>query len=149
MTDWNKRFLELAHHVAGWSKDPSTKTGAVIAIGRHDISCGYNGFPRGVEDTEQRLTNRDLRYKFTVHAEANAILNALMQMTPIVGATMYMTLFPCSECAKLIIQAGIRELVITETGRPKNPDGRPWGWDQSATEIMFEEAGVHIRWEDR
>ena len=74
---WDKRYLELARHISEWSKDPSTKIGA-IAIGDHGqvLSQGYNGFPRGINDDTFRLTVREVKYKYIVHAEMNAIYNA-------------------------------------------------------------------------
>src|SRR3989344_2191240 len=74
---WDRRFLALAEHVAQWSKDPSTKTGAVIVDPNNRVvSLGYNGFPRGVNDLPERLSNRELKYKIIVHCERNALLFA-------------------------------------------------------------------------
>jgi dCMP deaminase len=75
---WNERFLELAKHVASWSKDPSTQVGAIIVDPetRVVLGMGYNGFPRGVDDHPDRYANRELKYSLVVHAEANAILEA-------------------------------------------------------------------------
>jgi dCMP deaminase len=74
---WDVRFLELANHIAQWSKDPSTKVGAVIVRPDRTIcSVGYNGFPRGVDDNEERYMDRPTKYEFVVHAEANAIIHA-------------------------------------------------------------------------
>ena len=90
MNKWVKRFFRLANEVATWSKDPSTKVGAVI-VGENKqiISQGYNGFPRGVDDTEERYNNREIKYKMVVHAEMNAILNALYNGSSVKGATLY------------------------------------------------------------
>ena len=72
---WDKRFLALAEHIARWSKDPSTKIGAVIVDpNKRVVSLGYNCFPRGVEDSEERLENREVKYKIIVHCERNALL---------------------------------------------------------------------------
>jgi dCMP deaminase len=105
--DWDKRFLELAALVGGWSKDPSTKVGAVIVRPDRTIaSLGYNGFPRGVDDTYKDREHKLLR---TVHAEMNAILSA---REPVNGYTLYVTpLCPCSNCAAAIIQSGIKRIV--------------------------------------
>lgn len=105
MTDWNRRFLDLARHVSTWSKDPSTQVGAVIASpDKRVVSLGFNGFPRGVPDDE-RLDDRDRKYELIVHAEANAILFARGKTE---GASIYLwPLPPCSRCASIIIQAGI------------------------------------------
>lgn len=108
---WDKRFLELAFHVSQWSRDPSTKTGAVIVSDRKRVvSMGYNGLPRGVADTDERYNDRETKYKFISHAERNALDNAECS---IVGATLYATHFPCVECAKSIVQRGIARVVVS------------------------------------
>ena len=135
---WDSRMMELAQHVSGWSKDPSTKVGAVIARQDRTIeSMGYNGFPRGVMDTIDRYANREEKYKLVVHAEANAILGARGSVE---GMTLYCTLFPCCECAKLIIQSGIKEVVV-----PSMEKTERFYDSMKATEIMFREAGVKMR----
>src|SRR4051812_38103493 len=84
---WDMRFLELAAHVAGWSKDPSTKTGAVITDTRGSvISMGFNGFPMGVADTIDRLNDRETKYQMIVHCERNAIIFAQRDLS---GCTLY------------------------------------------------------------
>ena len=104
---WDKRFLELAKHIAQWSKDPSTKVGAVIVDDqRRIISTGYNGFARGVLDIDERLSNRDQKLDMIVHGEINAIVFA---REPLCGTTLYTWPFmPCSRCAAIVIQAGIK-----------------------------------------
>src|SRR5690349_10218483 len=102
---WCIKFLDLAHHVAMWSKDPSTQVGAVIANDmKLVVGIGYNGFPRGVDDDPRRYKDREAKYPRIVHAEVNAILNAV---SSVAGCTLYCTHYPCNECAKTIIQAGI------------------------------------------
>lgn len=106
---WDYRFLDLAHEIAKWSKDPSRKVGAVIV--RPDksiVSLGYNGFARGVLDEIERYENRDIKYEIVVHAEVNAIVSARQSVE---GCTLYSTLFPCSRCAGIIINSGIRKIV--------------------------------------
>ena len=76
LNKWDKRFLEMAKLVASWSKDPSTQVGAVAVRNRTVIAQGYNGLPRGMKDTHDRLTVRTLKIKRIVHAEMNAIYNA-------------------------------------------------------------------------
>jgi dCMP deaminase len=135
-TKWAYRFLELAEHVGKWSKDPSTKVGAVIANDENRIvSLGYNGFPRGVIDSETRYNNRDVKYQFVCHAERNAIDNA---HTDISGCTIYVTLLPCNECAKSIIQRGIKKVVCL----PSEEDKPHCNWNITVT--MFKEAGVQL-----
>jgi len=135
-TKWDYRFIELAQHVSGWSKDPNTKVGAVIVNHQNRIvSLGYNGFPRGVDDSPARYDNRDVKHKFVCHAERNAIDNAF---TDISGCTIYVTLMPCNECAKSIIQRGIKKVVCN----PIEEDKPHCNWEVTAT--MFKEAGVQL-----
>lgn len=135
-TKWDNRFIDLAAHISSWSKDPHTKVGAVITNDKnHIVSLGYNGFPRGVIDSEARYNNRDDKYKFVCHAERNAIDNA---HTDVTGCTIYVTLMPCNECAKSIIQRGIKRVVCKASQEVK-----PYlNWD--ITKIMFKEAGIQL-----
>ena len=134
---WDDRFLELSRLVGTWSKDPSTGVGAVVVgPSRIVLGLGYNGFPRGVVDDEWRLHDRPTKYAFTVHAEANALLTAGQGAH---GATIYCSLFPCQECAKLIIQAGIRRVVSPAT--PPQLAER-WGDSFINAKTMLTEAGV-------
>lgn len=137
MTDshWHTRFLDLARHVATWSKDPSTRVGAVIVRPDRTIaSVGFNGFPRGVEDYPDRYADRPTKYQFVVHAEANAILNA---HGSVAGCALYSTLFTCNECAKLILQAGISQVVAPT---PATLDA--YGFRVALQ--MYAEAGVNV-----
>ena len=139
MTSWDKRFLELARHVAQWSKDPSTKVGCVIVDNkRRVIGMGYNGFPRGVEDWKSRYNDRSVKYLMVQHAEANAILNAVSSTE---GATAYVTHHPCSSCMGLLIQAGIETVVTVE---PSRGLAERFGDSFAAAITMAEEAGVTI-----
>jgi dCMP deaminase len=110
---WDLRFLDLAKLVSGWSKDPSTKVGAVIVDGDNRVvSIGYNGFPIGINDDDERLNNRELKYKMIIHAECNALMFA---NTNLVGYTMYTYPFmPCPKCASMIIQSGITRVISYE-----------------------------------
>lgn len=110
---WDKRYIGLAKEIASWSKDPSKQIGAV-AIGEKGqvLAQGYNGFPRGIEDTEQRYTDRNEKYKYVVHAEMNCIYNATFNGVSLQGATIYISGLPvCSECAKGLIQVGVKRVV--------------------------------------
>jgi dCMP deaminase len=135
MDKWHKRFLDLCEHVATWSKDPSTKLGSVIVDSKNRVvSIGYNGFPRGVDDRHDRYNDRPTKYLFVAHAERNALDNAPMMVD---NCTMYVTLLPCNECAKSIIQRGITTVV---TYRPERKDVFNW----NITLGMFNEAGVNV-----
>lgn len=115
--NWNEFFLGMAEYVSKKSKDPSTKVGCVITDSRHRaVSVGYNGFPKGIEDND-RLNDRELKYKMIIHAEQNAMLFAERSLE---GCYLYVWPFqPCSNCASLIIQAGIKKVftVPNTTGR--------------------------------
>jgi dCMP deaminase len=135
---WDHRFFELALTVAQWSKDPSTKVGSVIVgMGRTITGIGYNGFPRGVSDDEDRYTNKENKYRMIVHAEANAILNA---NGPVRYQTMYTTKFPCTECTKLIIQSRIDTVVCP---RLVENDSK-WAVDARYSRIMLKEANLTV-----
>lgn len=118
---WDAYFLAIAALVAERSKDPSTKVGAVIVGPDHEIrSTGYNGFPRGIDDSPARLADRPTRYSFTVHAEPNAIFNAVRVGTSTRNCTLYVAgLPPCHECVKAIIQAGIVRVVHFDKAVPE------------------------------
>ena len=118
---WDKRFLALASHIAGWSKDPSTQVGCVVVGPDREIrSTGFNGFPRGIEDSIARLENRELKYPLICHAEENAIMHAARIGISLKGCTAYVTWPPCSRCARSLIQAGVDEVVYpTESEIPE------------------------------
>jgi len=109
-TTWDLRFLNLAQYVSTWSKDPSTKMGAVVVDPkRRIVGVGYNGFPRGIEDSHERLTERKVKYALTVHCEMNAILNSNKSVE---GCTLYTWPFgSCERCAIHVIQVGIKRCV--------------------------------------
>lgn len=133
--EWDRRFLELADHIASWSKDPRTKVGAVIVDDKKRIvSLGYNGFPRGVHDAGTRYEDRAIKHMFVAHAERNALDNAPLMVE---GCTMYSPLLPCNECAKSIIQKGIACVVSYD---PDREDTFNW----HVTMTMFKEAGVQL-----
>jgi len=107
---WDKRFLGMAQFVSTWSKDPSTRVGAVITDGNKKIvSLGYNGLPQWVEDNPDILNNREEKYKYIIHAEVNAILQANRD---VFAGTIYTYPFlTCPQCAAMIVQAGIMRVV--------------------------------------
>lgn len=111
MTNWDLRFMQLADHVAQWSKDRSTGVGAIIVDGKEPISMGYNGFPRGCDDDIDERHQRPLKYEWTAHAEENAISNAARRGVKTLGTTMYLNWFPCARCAGMIVNSGIKRLV--------------------------------------
>lgn len=110
---WDRRYLELAELVSSWSKDPSTKVGAVIVdVNNKIVSIGFNGLPQYVPDDPEVLNNREKKYQHIIHAEMNAILTAQRDLT---GHTIYTYPFaPCPQCASAIIQTGIIRVVSVE-----------------------------------
>lgn len=135
------RLIPIANAVASLSKDPSTKVGAlIVGPGMEIRASGWNGFPRGVNDTQERLNDRPTKYEFVVHAEANAIANAARSGTAIEGCSLLVTeLHPCSDCAKLLIQSGIKEVYAPLP----EIDGR-WAASFEVASVMFKEAGVRV-----
>jgi len=114
---WDSYFLNIAELVATRSKDPSTQVGAVLVSNRAIISTGYNGFPRGVNDRVPERFDRPMKYLWTIHAEENAILNAARHGVKLEGSSLYITpLPPCTECAKAIAQAGLKEVIFSGAG---------------------------------
>ena len=109
---WDKRFLDLAKHISEWSKDPSTKVGCIVVGEDREIrSTGFNGFPRGIEDKQERLEDREQKYPMICHAEENAIMHAARIGISLKGTTAYVTWPPCSRCTRSLIQAGVSEVI--------------------------------------
>lgn len=138
--------MKVAETIASWSKDPSTKVGAVIVSPQGQIlSTGYNGFPRGIEDSKDRLENRDSKYHYTVHAEMNAIYNAGATGVNLTNSSLFVWPIPvCSECAKGVIQSGIKNVFVCNPKEMKVSSDTfiRWveRWEQS--KLMFDEAGI-------
>jgi dCMP deaminase len=132
---WREKFLGLAEFIASWSKDPSTKVGAVITTNDNEIvSVGYNGLPRRIKDTAERLNNRDLKYKMIAHAERNALVFAKRDLKDCV---LYTWPFgPCPVCAGIFIQANIGHVVFPGTTNPR------WFDDIELSKNMFLESGI-------
>lgn len=136
---WDEYFMGLAHLSALRSKDPNTQVGAAIVDENHRVvSVGYNGFPTGVSDEEFPWGRDggvlDSKYAFVVHAELNAILNSQRSVR---GCTIYVSLFPCNECAKAIIQSGIKKIVY-ESDKYNGVD------TNIASKRMLKAAGVEL-----
>ena len=141
MGKWDTRFLELAKQIASWSKDPSTKVGCVVVGPDREIrSTGFNGLPRGIKDSDERLNNREIKYPMICHAEENAIMHAARIGISLKECRAYVTWPPCTRCARSLIQAGISEIIYPESvDIPKR-----WATDFDISLNMFEEAKVKI-----
>ncbi|MBQ6126551.1 MAG: dCMP deaminase family protein [Erysipelotrichaceae bacterium] len=136
---WDEYFMGLAHLSALRSKDPNTQVGACIVDADNKVvSIGYNGMPRGCSDNEFPWEREggflNTKYAFVVHAELNAILNS---PRPVKDCTLYVSLFPCNECAKAIIQSGIRKIVY-ESDKYDGTEGNV------ASKKMLQKAGVEL-----
>jgi dCMP deaminase len=133
---WDRHFLDLAEVISRPSKDPSRRVGAVIADTlRRLVGSGYNGFPRRMDDDQGRYGERLVKLKLVVHAEANAIYNSVSSLS---GCVLYCTSFPCTECAKAIVQCGITR-VVCPTRVQMNDH---WTEDARFSEGMLRETGV-------
>lgn len=138
-SSWNSYFMSLALLASTRSKDKSTKVGAVIVKDRVVVSTGYNGFPRGVNDDIPERQERPLKYSFVCHAEENAILNAARIGAKVAESDIYVTLFPCSNCAKAIVQSQIRTVYVLDSSNER------WDDDFKISTIILNEGGVYIR----
>ena len=134
------RYHHIADAMAGLSKDPSTKVGAVALDDNYNIlSVGYNGIPRGVEDLPERL-ERPEKYKWISHAEENLVAQAAYSGHSLHGATVLVSsLFPCNACARMLIQAGVKRIIA-----PKIDNNDRWAEANSVAATMFKEAGIEV-----
>lgn len=138
---WDEYFMGIALLSAQRSKDPSTQVGACI-VNKHNhvVGVGYNGFPRGCSDDHFPWSREgemlETKYAFVSHAELNAVLNSTTG--GLNGCRIYVALFPCNECAKVIIQSGITEVVYL-SDKYANTDG------VKASKMMFDAAGVRCQ----
>jgi dCMP deaminase len=139
--NWDEYMHELVKVIAMKSKDPSTKVGCVITTKDHQIlATGFNGFPRGVDESIAARWERPLKYDLIVHAESNAVNHAARHGVSLRGSTAYLNWYPCKECTKALIQAGVNEIVVDAIPRDTQDD---WGFHISR--LMLEEAGVKVR----
>ncbi|MGM9835110.1 MAG: deoxycytidylate deaminase [Bacilli bacterium] len=141
---WDETFMGVALLIAGRSKDPSTIVGACIEKNHKILSLGYNGLTKGMNDDdfywnsigEKTKEEKKIKDNFVIHAERNAILNYPGILQDLEGSTLYVTLFPCKECTKSIIQIGIKRVVwLRMYGKQDNVE---------ISKMMFEAAGVEV-----
>ena len=137
---WDLRFLRIAHDVASWSKDPSTKCGCVLVRDRRILATGYNGLPAGLSDDLSLLNDREYKLNVVIHAEKNAIFNAAKNGASTEGAVAYVNFHPCSQCASALIQSGVVQVVCP------SPQSAPERWRENfrlSGALLFD-AGVEV-----
>ena len=139
---WDEYHLSQLDKIASKSKDPSTVVGAlIVGPGNETRTSGFNGFPRGVVDDAEMVPERyerPAKYLWTEHAERNAIYNASRHGVALAGCTIYVSMYPCADCARAVIQAGISRVVT------KNPEAERWESHYEVSQQMLEEAGVEV-----
>ncbi len=143
---WDLRYLRLAKEAATWSKDPSTKVGAVTVDREGDvIAVTFNGLPRGVADSIERLADRDVKYRMIEHAERNGMRVANKGGGDTVGATVYTyPLPPCAPCAAHLLQHGVSR-IVSVTARPEDEAlVKRWQEDFSLANTMYQERNVEL-----
>jgi dCMP deaminase len=134
---WDRRYLELARLVSTWSKDPNKQVGAVITDQQYVRGVGFNGFPRGIEDTPHLLEDKKMKLQIVVHAEVNAILAARG-----IGDTIYIwPCLPCTQCSSLIIQAGIKRVVSSLSD--KSAKSR---WNKDLACDLLQQVGMEVNY---
>jgi dCMP deaminase len=142
-SEWDRRFMQLAHFIGTWSKDRTTRVGCVIVGPANEIrSTGYNGFPRGISDGVEERFVRPAKYLWTEHAERNAIYNAARIGISLEGCRIYVPWFPCVDCARAIVQCGLVELVAFA------PDWNHLQWGEHfriARDLFKEQRGLTVR----
>ena len=140
---WDDRFLRIVSEVTSWSKDPSTKSGALIVRpDRSFVSYGYNNFPARIGDKPSRLNDREIKYAIVVHAETNALLFAHENVE---GYTMYGNTVPCCRCAVNIIQAKIARVICNA---PTKDYLSRWGESMNQALALFKEGRVQCYWSE-
>lgn len=140
--NWDEYFLNICDAVALKSKDPITKIGCVIiGVDKNIISTGYNGFPSGANESES-LWERPYKYDRVSHAESNSIALAAKHGSSTRGSTLYCSAHPCNDCAKLIIQAGIKSVKYLGSHPLNERSG--FAYSKQISEDLFKECGVEL-----
>jgi len=141
MDKWDKRFVKVAKEISDWSKDPSTHVAAIAVRDRKIIATGYNGFPKGIEDKESLLYNRDTKLGLMVHAEKNMIYNAVEHGVKLKGSTVYVWGLPCcDECWKGLVQTGVSRVVMPNVAE----HGGKWFEGCTYAKNCMETVGINI-----
>lgn len=138
-----RKFIPAVLAIAAMSKDRSTKVGA-LALGpdREPLSWGYNGFPRGIDDEAEERHKRPTKYMWTSHAEENLVAQAARSGIRLAGSTVLVsTLYPCSMCARMLIQAGVKQIVAVAQ---RANSAEKWDHEGEVSRAMLKEAGVEV-----
>ena len=144
--NWDEFYMKMCDLVAKKSKDYSTKVGCVIVgEGNEVVSIGYNSFPRGINDDLEERQERPKKYFFFCHSEENAILNAARTGAGLKGCRIYVSWCPCAPCARLIIQSGIKEIIVKNMLPPQTSNSKKWIESCEAALEMLNERGIPIR----
>jgi dCMP deaminase len=137
------QYFRLARFLADqFSKDPSTKVGAILLAPEslQVLSLGYNGMPRGIQEDKPERWERPLKYQFVEHAERNSLYNACRHGTPVENSILVVTMFPCTDCTRAVIQSGVKTVVTLSP----NMDCERWGAQFRTSIEMFEEVGMEL-----
>ncbi len=142
--DWNEWFLQGVYWIASKSKDPKTKIGAIVVKDKRIISTGYNGIPHGVDDDIAWRHERPEKYKWYEHGERNAIYSAAKYGIITENATLYTNAMPCADCARGVIQSGIKHVYVHKQFIDLTDSivRDQWKGHHIATKSMLNEAGV-------
>jgi len=143
ITKWDIRFMKLAFETASWSKDLRTKVGSVIVRDKNPISMGFNGLPVNCNDEIKERFEPPQKYLWTIHSEANSLVQAAKHGHKTEGCTMYVTLFPCANCAGLIVNAGIKKIFCEN--KPDFSNER-WGENWKVSLTILTEGNVEIEY---
>ncbi len=142
---WDERWMATAVQKGSWSKDRSRKVGAVIVDKDNvEVSNGWNGFPRKINDDVEERHQRPAKYLWSEHSERNALYNAARKGRATDGCRIYQSMYPCAHCARGIIQSGIVEVITVEP----DWDDLTYADEFAVTKAMLDEAGVNVRFMD-
>ncbi len=149
---WDELFMRMVYTIASKSKDPRTKIGAVVVKGRHAPLQGFNGIPAGVSDVVPERFERPEKYHWMEHAERNVINMAARLGISTEGGTLYTQGLPCVDCARGVVNAGIKEIVLHKQWEDISTtltNGRPWTEHYHRSMTMFNESGINVRFLDK
>lgn len=147
MTDsWDDKFIGLTNYIASWSKDKSTKVGAVVVNKRNKVlSIGYNGLPIGVNDDVIERNERPEKYLWYEHAERNSIYSAVEEGVSLKGSRIYCNYLPCPDCSRAIIQSGIGEVIYQHEDVNSGKTSERWQHAKKVSKQMLTEARIRVR----